>query len=140
MIAIPPPAELQNPAYRFCTILNYELTDIPKCVRSWNCDLIVNILFLRKQLLNLLYQMKKMKQNLMKSKLLLPILLFVVVTVLPCITFAQSGFDNNGSDTGGVNVVDVPLDGGTVILIAAGVIFGVFRLYKTAQKKLALAK
>lgn len=83
--------------------------------------------------------MKKMKQNLMKSKLLLPIL-FVVIALLPTITFAQSGFDNNGSDTGGVNVIDVPLDGGTVILIAAGVIFGVFRLYKTAQKRLSIAK
>ena len=83
--------------------------------------------------------MKKMKQNLMKSKLLIPILFVVVFSLLPCITFAQLGFDNNtGQDTGGVNVVDVPLDGGTVFLIAAGVLFGIFRLYKMTSKKLAV--
>lgn len=81
--------------------------------------------------------MKKMKQILMKSKLLLlPILMFFIFTVLPKITLAQSGFDNNGSDTGAVDVVDVPLDGGTVILIAAGVLFGVYKLYKIAQDRL----
>lgn len=82
--------------------------------------------------------MRKMKQILMKSKLLLlPILMFFIFTVLPNIVLAQSGFDNNtGSDTGGVDVVDVPLDGGTVILIAAGVLFGVYKLYKIAQDRL----
>jgi membrane associated rhomboid family serine protease len=95
------------------------------------------MLFFQKQLLNLLYQMKNMKQNLMKSKLLLPILFAVVLAVLPVITFAQLGFDN--TDTGGgPDVIDVPLDGGTVFLIAAGVLFGVYRLYKIAKKNLAL--
>ncbi len=81
-----------------------------------------------------------MKQILMKSKLLLlPILMFLIFTVVPKITFAQAGFDNNGSDTGGVDVVDVPLDGGTVILIAAGVLFGVYKLYRTTQNRLGLS-
>ena len=79
--------------------------------------------------------MRKMKQILMKSKLLLlPILMFFIFTVLPNIVLAQSGFDQN--DTGGIDVVDVPLDGGTVILIAAGVLFGVYKLYKIAQDRL----
>ncbi len=82
--------------------------------------------------------MRKMKQILMKSKLLLlPILLFIIFTIVPKIVLAQSGFDsNNNTDTGGVDVVDVPLDGGTVILIAAGVLFGVYKLYKIAQDRL----
>lgn len=80
--------------------------------------------------------MKKMKQNLMKSKLLLPILFAVVLAVLPVVTFAQLGFDN--TDTTGPDVIDVPLDGGTVFLIAAGVLFGVYRLYRIAKKNLAL--
>ena len=83
--------------------------------------------------------MKKTKQILMKSKLLLlPILMFLVFTVVPNITFAQSGFNDDNTDTGGVNVIDVPLDGGTIFLIAAGVLFGAYQLYKVAQNKLGV--
>ena len=74
----------------------------------------------------------------MKSKLLLlPILTFFIFTILPNIVLAQSGFDQNlPGDTNGTDVVDVPLDGGTVILIAAGVLFGVYKLYRIAQDRL----
>lgn len=81
--------------------------------------------------------MKKMKQLLMKSKLLLlPILMFFVLTVVPKITLAQTGFEMDNTDTGGVQVIDVPLDGGTIILIAAGVLFGAYKLYRNTQTKL----
>lgn len=83
--------------------------------------------------------MKKMKRNLMKSKLLLiPTLIIIALTIIPQITWGQAGFDV--TDTSGGDIIDVPLDGGTVILIAAGVLFGVYRLYKVAQNKLAIAK
>lgn len=81
--------------------------------------------------------MRKMKQILMKSKLLLlPILLFIIFTIMPKIVLAQSGFDNNVTDAAGVDVVDVPLDGGALILIAAGVFLGVYKLYRIAQHRL----
>lgn len=83
--------------------------------------------------------MKKMKRNLMKSKLLLlPTLIVTALTIIPQLTWAQAGFDV--TDTSGGDIVDVPLDGGTAILIAAGVMFGVYKLYKIAQSRVAIAK
>ncbi len=72
-----------------------------------------------------------------KDKLSFVKMMFVLLCVaLPSLTFAQAGFETSiggaGPDTG---IVDAPIDGGTVFLIAAGVIFGIYRLYKFAVAK-----
>ncbi len=85
--------------------------------------------------------LKKMKLTLGKAKVrLLSVLMLLVCATMPMITFAQAGFETvdggAGNDTG---VTDVPIDGGTAFLIAAGVLFGVYRLYKMVQDKNKLA-
>ncbi len=82
-----------------------------------------------------------MKLTQKKAKgFLLPVLMLLACAALPNLTFAQAGFETTaggaGPDTG---IVDVPIDGGTVFLIAAGVLFGVYRLYKFAKNKSNLA-
>ena len=70
------------------------------------------------------------------KKCLLPVLMLLVCAAMPMITFAQAGFETSeGADGHDTGITDVPLDGGTMFLIAAGVLFGVYRLYKIAQNK-----
>ena len=83
--------------------------------------------------------MKKMKLFLTKAKFrFVPTLLFLACVALPQLLMAQgAGFDVN-TDTTHVDITDVPIDGGTMILIAGGVLFGVYKLYKIAQSRLAV--
>ena len=82
--------------------------------------------------------MKKMKLFLMKAKYrFVPVLVFLVCVALPKLSLAQAGFDVT-SETTIVDIVDVPVDGGTIILVIGGVLFGVYRLYKIAQNKVAV--
>ena len=85
--------------------------------------------------------LKKMKLSQREAKVrLLSVLMLLVFAAMPMISLAQAGFETTdggaGVDTG---VTDVPIDGGTAMLIAAGVLFGVYRLYKMAQSKNKLA-
>ena len=85
--------------------------------------------------------LKKMKLTLGKAKVcLLSVLMLLVCAAMPMVTFAQAGFETTdggaGNDTG---VTDVPINGGAAFLIAAGVLFGVYRLYKMVQSKSTLA-
>jgi hypothetical protein len=81
--------------------------------------------------------MKKMSLFLKKAKLrLVSVLLFFVCVAVPHLSMAQGGgigFDN--SDTSHLDIVDVPIDGGTIILVLGGVLFGAYKLYKIAQSK-----
>ena len=73
-----------------------------------------------------------------KWKVLGFITTFLVLSTLPMISLAQTTFDVDSSGHGGGgDITDVPLDGGTVFLIAAGVAFGVYKLYKMTQLKTA---
>ncbi|MBC7554177.1 MAG: hypothetical protein H7257_09375 [Taibaiella sp.] len=88
--------------------------------------------------------LKKMKLTQREAKVrLMSVLMLLVLAVMPLLSIAQPGFETadggGGVDTG---VTDVPINGGTALLIAAGVLFGVYRLYKMVQSKntLALAK
>lgn len=69
---------------------------------------------------------------------LLPILMFLVFTALPFITLAQADFESSldaaGTGTDG-SLHEAPIDGGTVFLVLAGVLFGVYKLYKIAQSR-----
>lgn len=68
------------------------------------------------------------------------ILTFLVCVALPMFSLAQAGFETAdggaGPDTG---ITDVPVNGGAAFLIAGGVLFGVYRLYKIAQAKTRLS-
>ncbi len=106
-----------------------------------NVILLLIVLFFQKQFLNLCTMLKKMKITQRKAKVrLLSVLMLLVCASMPMITLAQAGFETvdggAGFDTG---ITDVPINGGAALLIAAGVLFGVYRLYKVAQNKLALA-
>lgn len=82
-----------------------------------------------------------MKITQRKAKVcLLSVVMLLVCAAMPMVTLAQAGFETaesgGGQDTG---VTDVPINGGAAFLIAAGVLFGVYRLYKMVQSKNALA-
>jgi hypothetical protein len=105
------------------------------------CDLIVNCVVFSETTRKFVNMLKKMKLTRKKAEAcLLPVFVFLLTVMLPVITFAQAGFETSegsaGPDTG---VEDVPIDGGTVFLIGAGILFGVYRLYKIAQSKNKLA-
>jgi len=77
--------------------------------------------------------------------LLLPVILFFVYTVLPVIALAQANFEGgSGSEDvplDGGEVGDTPINGGIVLLLIAGVLFGVYMLYKSQRKaQLAMSK
>ena len=62
------------------------------------------------------------------SKNLGYLLLLVCVFVIPGSLFAQTGF-------GGSEVQDLPIDGGVSLLVAAGVGYGVKKLYSRNKEK-----
>jgi|GEM_PF-1868442 len=64
--------------------------------------------------------------------LLLPVIFLFVCTAMPIISLAQAGFD--GSTPDGGDVPDTPINGGVVLLVAAGIVFGVYALYKSHRK------
>ena len=87
--------------------------------------------------------LKKMKLTAKNFKtILLPVIFFFVCSVLPMISFAQAGFEAGGTGgSGGGDVTDAPIDGGVVMLVIAGVAFGVFMLYKAQRNnRLAIGK
>jgi hypothetical protein len=63
------------------------------------------------------------------------VLVFCASVVAPVLSRAQAGFDNT---TDGGYITDIPLDGGTVFLVIAGVVFGAYKLYKMSQRSNAL--
>ena len=84
--------------------------------------------------------LKKMKISLMKVNVrLLSVVVMLVCATLPYASMAQAGFETAdggaGTDTG---VTDVPINGGAAFLIAAGVVFGAYRLYKLAQNRISV--
>ncbi len=88
--------------------------------------------------------LKKMKLTMKKANvMLMPVILFFVFTVLPFISLAQADFESQldaaATGTDASLSSEVPIDGGTVFLVAAGVLFGVYKLYKVAQNRMALS-
>ena len=57
-----------------------------------------------------------------------------IALLLPAVSMAQGGFDVDSTGGGG-DVIDVPLDNGTIVILAAGFIFGVYKLYMMSQAK-----
>lgn len=83
--------------------------------------------------------LKKMRLTFKSARaFVLPLIVFVVFTVMPFISLAQGDFETGDAGDGG-NVTDTPLDGGIILLIAAGVVFGIFVLYRQVKGKLAVA-
>ena len=62
----------------------------------------------------------------MKSKSLLPILVLIIIMCSPVITNSQT----NPPD----DPVDVPIDGGLSLLLAAGIGYGVKKAYSSSKK------
>ncbi len=80
---------------------------------------------------------KKMKLTQRKSSaLFVAVTTFALCTLLPMLSKAQTGFDvDSTGGGGGGDIVDVPLDNGTILLLCAGVGFGIYKLYKIAQER-----
>lgn len=110
--------------------------------RSVNVILLLTVLFSKKQCLNLRTMLKnsptckigKMKKTVSKAGFA-AVLVFCASVVAPVLSRAQAGFDNT---TDGGYITDIPLDGGTVFLVIAGVVFGAYKLYKMSQRSNAL--
>lgn len=80
--------------------------------------------------------MKKVSKGIVAS-----VLVFICVAI-PTILMAQpSNFDtSDGADPG--DITDVPVNGGTIFLIVAGLALAIYRLYRVykANTQLAIAK
>ena len=70
--------------------------------------------------------------------LLLPVIFFFVCTVMPFISLAQATFEAGADTPDGGDVPDTPINGGVVLLIVAGILFGVYSLYRSQRKNQAV--
>jgi hypothetical protein len=87
--------------------------------------------------------MLKKKELTMKraSKGLKAALVLLVCVAMPALVMAQTNFETaDGTDPG--DITDIPINGGTVFLIAAGVALAAYRIYSVlkANKQLGIAK
>jgi len=83
----------------------------------------------------------KMKLTLKNWKvILLPVIFFFVCTAMPIISLAQAGFEVGTGPTDNTDggVTDTPIDGGVVLLVIAGILFGVYALYRQRKSQLAV--
>ncbi len=61
-------------------------------------------------------------------------ILFILLSLAPVLTNAQTHYDETGTDDGGV-VQDSPVDGGVVVLLVAGASLGAIKLYQVKHQK-----
>ncbi|NCX95616.1 MAG: hypothetical protein EBX41_04260 [Chitinophagia bacterium] len=70
----------------------------------------------------------------------LPLAVLLALNLIPALSFAQGRFDIDSSGGGGGgDITDVPVDGGTWLLLGAGAAMGIYKLYKLNQMKVANA-